>query len=72
MFSDYSSKTIDFAYSKIVGIIIDKINGILFFSDNELVKIGNNFMIKPISKRIELNTTYISKVDRESLVVHKN
>ena len=65
LLSDYSSETIDFAYSKIVEIIIDKINRILFFSDHELVKIGNNFMVKSIDKSVEINTVYVFKIDRE-------
>ncbi|MFB4473752.1 abortive infection family protein [Oceanobacillus caeni] len=65
LLSGYSSETTDFAYSKIVEIIIDKINGILYFSENELVKIGDNFIIKPIGERIEINTTHVSKIDRE-------
>jgi len=65
LLSGYSSETIDFAYSKIVEIIIDKINGILYFSENELVKTGNNFVVKPIGERIEKNTTHVSIIDRE-------
>src|SRR5699024_3309682 len=65
LLSVYSSETTDFAYSKIVEVIIYKINGIFFFGDNELVKIGNNLVVKPIGKRIEINTTHVSKIDRE-------
>lgn len=65
LLSGYSSETTDFAYSKIVEVIIDKINGILFFGDNELVKIGNYFVVKPIGKRVEINTAHVSKIDRE-------
>src|SRR5699024_5196593 len=65
LLSGHSSEIINSAYSRIVHIIIDKINGVLFFSGNELVRIGNNFVVKPISERIEINANHVTVIDRE-------
>lgn len=65
LLSGHSREIINNAYSRIVNIITDKINGVLFFSGNELIRNGNNFVVKPISERIEINANHVTVIDRE-------
>ena len=49
---DQAPEIIDYAYSQIVNVILAQINKILRFSGNELVQIGNVFVIREESKSI--------------------
>lgn len=53
------------AHQTIVSNIIEQINGRLFFGGNELVIIGQNFVIQPIGNKIEIVAPTIKTIDRE-------
>lgn len=53
------------AHQTIVSNIIEQINGLLFFGGNELVIIGQNFVIHPIGRKIEIVAPTIKTIDRE-------
>ncbi len=53
------------AHQTIVSNIIEQINGLLFFGGNELVIIGQNFVIHPIGNKIEIVAPTIKTIDRE-------
>ena len=53
------------AHQTIVSNIIEQINGLLFFGGNELVIIGQNFVIQPIGNKIEIFAPTIKTIDRE-------
>lgn len=53
------------AHQTIVSNIIEQINGLLFFGGNELVIIGQNFVIQPIGNKIEIVAPTIKTIDRE-------
>lgn len=54
------------AHQTIVSNIIEQINGLLFFGGNELVIIGQNFVIHPITgNKIEIIAPKIKTIDRE-------
>lgn len=63
--SGHGPNEIKEAHRTIVEKVIEQINGLLFFSDNELRIIGNNYMIKPIGSRIEVAVPQIKTIDRE-------
>lgn len=64
LLKDYSQDTIDFAHTKIVKNIIDEINKILFFGENELIKIGENFIIQPIGTTVVPEIPLVKNIDR--------
>lgn len=53
------------AHQTIVSNIIEQINELLFFGGNELVIIGQNFVIHPIGSKIEIVAPTIKTIDRE-------
>lgn len=53
------------AHQTIVSNIIEQINELLFFGGNELVIIGQNFVIHPIGSKIEIVAPTIKIIDRE-------
>lgn len=57
-------ETIDYAYSHIVKAIINQINGILYFSGNELVQTGSVFVIQKIGTTISVAATSVTAIDR--------
>lgn len=57
-------ETIDYAYSHIVKAIINQINGILYFSGNELVQTGSVFVIQKIGTTISVATPSVTAIDR--------
>ena len=59
------SDDIDVCYKLIVKSAINRINGFLYFSSNELVQTGNNFLIKSIGKNLIVDTPNIKFIDRE-------
>lgn len=63
--SGKSSDDIDECYKIIVKTAIDKINGILYFSGNELIQVGNNFIIKSIAENLIVDTPNIRIIDRD-------
>lgn len=65
MLNGHGAKEIDEAHKTIVSIIIEKINELLYFGRNELVIIGNNFVIRPIGSKVEILAPTIKTIDRE-------
>lgn len=57
-------ETIDYAYSHIVKAIINQINGILYFSGNELVQTGSVFVIQKIGTTISDAAPSVTAIDR--------
>ena len=62
---DYTSEIIEYSYTNIVKIIIEKINASLYFSGYELIRISDTFIIRPISSNITVSTPNIKVIDRE-------
>lgn len=61
----YEKNEIELAYEFITNSIIERINGILLFSGNELIKIGKEYLIQPIKSKIEVSAPKIKVIDRE-------
>lgn len=57
-------ETMDYAYSHIVKAIINQINGILYFSGNELVQTGSVFVIQKIGTTISVAAPSVTAIDR--------
>lgn len=57
-------ETIDYAYSHIVKAIINQINGVLYFSGNELVQTGSVFVIQKIGTTISDAAPSVTAIDR--------
>ena len=57
-------KTIEYAYSQITSIVIDQINGTLYFGGNELVQNGSSFMIREIGQTVEVAAPAVKTIDR--------
>ena len=57
-------ETIDYDYSHIVKAIINQINGILYFSGNELVQTGSVFVIQKIGTTISVAAPSVTAIDR--------
>lgn len=65
MFSGHEADVIDAAYNFFVQTIIGKINGTLYFGGNELVAIGNQFLVRRIDAKVEVQAPKIRNIDRE-------
>lgn len=65
MLSGHNSKDGDKAYQTFISTIIDKINGILYFGENELVDLGGTFVIRKIGAKVDVVTPNIKIIDRE-------
>lgn len=53
------------AHELIVKTVIDNINGLLLFSEKELIFNGNNYVIRQIGTNIEVSVPNIKKIDRD-------
>lgn len=62
---DLGADEIDKAYQHFFDLVIDKINGILYYGGNELVFLGNQFIIKTIGSKIQIQAPRIKSIDRE-------
>ena len=65
MFSGHDSIIIDEAYRHFIQTIISKINGLLYFGGNELITFNNQFIVRKIGTRIEIQAPIIKNIDRE-------
>lgn len=64
----HTPEVIDSAYIKIVETVINQINGILYFGGHELVRVGNQFVIKNINAPLEVVAPAIKTIDRDYIV----
>lgn len=62
---NHKPETIENAYSKIVNTVIQQINGVLYFGGNELVKVGEAFVIRETGKNITVAVPNFTRIDRE-------
>lgn len=60
----HGSETIEYAYNHIINTVIQQINGILYFGGNELVKIGNTFVINGIGTTVTVAAPAVKTIDR--------
>ena len=65
MFAGHEVTVIQAAYEFFVQTIIAKINGMLYFGGNELVMTGNQFAVRKIGSKIEVQAPKIKIIDRE-------
>ena len=64
----YTPEVIEAAYTKIVETVISQINGALYFGGNELVRVGDRFVIKKIGTSVKVSAPAIKKIDRDYIV----
>lgn len=64
----HTPEVIESAYNKIVETIIGQINGALYFGGNELVRVGDRFVIKKIGASVKVAAPAIKKIDRDYIV----
>ncbi len=72
-FSDFfpdnlSSNEIEEAHEKFKEVLLGKINGVLFYSGHELVKVGSSFQIIKLGKTADLLLEKISKIDHDYII----
>ena len=65
MFAGHEASAIDTAYTHFVQTIIGKINATLYFGGNELVAIGDRFIVRRIGAKVEVQAPKIKNIDRE-------
>lgn len=59
---------IETAYKQIVDVIIGQINGALYFGGNELICVGERFVIKKIGSEVKVAAPAIKSIDRSYIV----
>lgn len=64
----HTAEIIEKAHKRIVETVISQINGVLYFGGNELVVIGNRFIVKPINKSITIDAPKMATIDRSYIV----
>ena len=64
----YTPDVIESAYQKIVKTVIDQINGALFFGGHELVKLGNQFVVRKSGELISVAAPAVKTIDRAYIV----
>lgn len=65
MLYGHGVNAIEDAHKVIVDTVIEKINGILYFSNSELIRIGNQFIVIKKGNKVEMQAPKIKNVDRE-------
>lgn len=64
----HTPEVIESAYTRIVETVIGQINGALYFGGNELVCIGERFIIKKIGISVKVSAPTIKTIDRDYIV----
>lgn len=64
----HSTDVIECAYVQIVNSVLKQINEILYFSGNELVKIGKIFVIREIGTTVTIATPSVKAIDRTYII----
>lgn len=59
-----SPEYIDLAYIQIVKKVIDEINSVLYFSGNELTKVGKVFSVQEVGSAVTVTTPSLERIDR--------
>lgn len=57
-------EVIEYAYAQIVNVVINQINGALYFGGNELIRIGKEFVIRKLGATISVAAPSIKTIDR--------
>ena len=57
-------EVIEYAYTQIVNVVIEQINGILYFGGNELVRAGKMFEIRKIGSTVTVAAPSVKTIDR--------
>ena len=65
MLSNYGAREIDAAYNHIIHQTIEAINGQLYFGGHKLSMIGQQFIVKNIGEKVEVEVPRIKLIDRE-------
>lgn len=63
--SGYSLKSIDSVYLSNIKEVIENINRFLYFSGNELIKIGSNYTVKSTNNKINIQLSEIKTIDSD-------
>lgn len=59
-----SPEYIDLAYTQIVKKVINEINSVLYFSGNELTKVGKSFSVQEVGSAVTVTTPSLERIDR--------
>lgn len=59
-----SPEYIDLAYTQIVKKVINEINSVLYFSGNELTKVGKAFSVQEVGSAVTVTTPSLERIDR--------
>lgn len=65
LLSGHEADAVDKAYVHFTRTILQKINGLLYFGGNELVIINNQFVVRQIGAKVEVQAPKIKTIDRE-------
>lgn len=57
-------EVIEYAYAQIVNVVINQINGALYFGGNELIRIGKEFVIRKLEATISVAAPSVKTIDR--------
>lgn len=60
-----TAEQIEDIYNRIINIIIEQINGVLYFGGNKLAVINSNFIVIPINSTVEITAPSVKSIDRD-------
>lgn len=69
VFRGCTADEIDSAYQTIINTAIGRINGELYFSGHELIRVGNRFVVKAIGTAVTVETPKVKTIDRDYIVI---
>ena len=64
----YTPSEIDTAYQTIVRTVLSQINGTLYFGGHELIKAGNQYIIRKIGESVSIAAPAVKTIDRAYIV----
>jgi hypothetical protein len=64
----HTPEVIESVYAKIVETVIGQINGALYFGGDELVRVGDRFVIKKVGAPVKVAAPAIKTIDRDYIV----
>lgn len=65
---EQTPEIIEYAYTQIINTVIKHINGILYFSGNELVKVGKQYIVQKKGTNIEIVVPSLKIIDRSYII----